>query len=149
MIVHVQICPNDCIFRYLHLQDNNDTSVDHHADKLWKVRGFLEYLTRRFQEVYEVDGHVTVDESMVKFKGRLGFRQYLPLKPIKWGIKVWVLAESCTGYCANFQVYTGREGPAEKGLAHRVVMDLTRPYYGSHLSVYMDNFYSGKILHFI
>lgn len=132
-----------CIFRYFHLQDNADTSVDH-SDKLWKVRGFLDSLAKTFQEVYEVDGHATVDESMVKFKGRLGFRQYLPLKPIKWGIKVWVMAESSTGYCANFQVYSGREGPAEKGLAHRVVMDLTKPYVRSHLSVYMDNFYSGK-----
>lgn len=98
-----------------------------HSDKLWKVRGFLDSLAKTFQELYEVDGHATVDESMVKFKGRLGFRQYLPLKPIKWGIKVWVMAESSTGYCANFQVYSGREGPAEKGLAHRVVMDLTKP----------------------
>lgn len=135
-----------CIFRYFHLQDNADTSVDH-SDILWKVRGFLDSLAKTFQELYEVDGHATVDESMVKFKGRLGFRQYLPLKPIKWGIKVWVMADSSTGYCAKFQVYSGREGPAEKGLAHRVVMDLTKPYVRSHLSVYMDNFYLGK--HFL
>ncbi|KAL2099439.1 hypothetical protein ACEWY4_005919 [Coilia grayii] len=80
---------------------------------------------------------------MVKFKGRLAFRQYLPLKPTKWGIKVWVLAESSTGYVSNFQVYTGREGRTERGLAHHVVMELVKPYYGSHLSVFMDNFYSG------
>ena len=30
----------------------------------------------------------TIDESMIKFKGRLQIRQYLPGKPIKWGIKV-------------------------------------------------------------
>lgn len=135
------MCPTTmCIFRYLHLQDNNTACV---SDKLWKVRWFLDYLSSRFQELYEVNGQVTVDESMVKFKGRLAFRQYLPMKPTKWGIKVWVMAESSTGYCANFQVYTGREGPTEKGLAHRVVMDLAKPYYGSHLSMYMDNFYTG------
>ncbi|XP_056441941.1 piggyBac transposable element-derived protein 4-like [Gadus chalcogrammus] len=65
------------------------------------------------------------------------------MKPTKWGIKVWVMAESATGYVTNFQVYAGREGSGEKGLAHRVVMDLARPYYGSHLSIYMDNFYTG------
>ncbi|KAJ8389957.1 hypothetical protein AAFF_G00112420 [Aldrovandia affinis] len=80
---------------------------------------------------------------MVKFKGRLAFRQYLPLKPTKWGVKVWVMAESSTGYITNFQVYTGREGMGEKGLAHHVIMDLATPYYGSHLSIFMDNFYSG------
>ena len=97
------------IFRYLHLQDNKAHDVDR-SDKLWKVRWFLDYLKDRFQELYEVNGFVSVDESMVKFKGRLSFRQYLPLKPTKWGIKVWVMAESSTGYVSNFQVYTGRKG---------------------------------------
>ncbi|KAK0153615.1 PiggyBac transposable element-derived protein 4 [Merluccius polli] len=129
------------IWRYFHLQDNNATDVDR-SDKLWKVRWYLNYLTQ-FQKLYEVNGFVTIDESMVKFKGRLAFQQYLPLKPTKWGIKVWVLAESSTGYVSNFQVYTGRDGRTEKGLAHRVVMDLVKPYYGSHLFVVMDNFYSG------
>lgn len=134
--------------RYLHLENNEADEVDH-SDKLWKVRWYLDFLTRRFQEIYEVDDNVTVDESMMKFKGRLALRQYLPMKPTKWGIKVWVMAESSTGYCANFQVYTGatKENGAkkkgEKGLAHRVVMDLAAPYLGTHLSIYMDNFYSG------
>ena len=104
------------------------------------MRWFLNYITARFQALYEVDGNVSVDESMIKFKGRLAFRQYLPMKPTKWGVKVWVMSESSTGYVTNFQIYAGREGSTEKGLAHRVVMDLAGPYYGSHLSVYMDNF---------
>ncbi|KAK3773982.1 hypothetical protein RRG08_056754 [Elysia crispata] len=52
------------------------------------------------------------------FKGRLTFRQYMPGKPIKWGIKVWALSESTTGYMSYFQVYTGREAGEEQGLAH-------------------------------
>ena len=63
-----------CIFRYLHLQDNKSNDVKQ-SDKLWKVRWYLDYLKDRFQELYEVDGFVSVDESMVKFKGRLAFRQ--------------------------------------------------------------------------
>jgi len=132
----------DIIWRYLHLQDNDDRGVDRN-DKLWKIRWYLDHMTRQFQEIYEVNGFVTLDESMVKYKGRLAFRQYLPHKANKWGIKVWVLAESSTGYVSNFQVYTGRERRTEKGLAHRVAMDLASPYYGSHLSIFMDSFYTG------
>ena len=29
-----------------------------------------------------------MDEAMVKFKGHLGMKQYLPVKPVKRGIKV-------------------------------------------------------------
>ena len=83
---------------------------------------------------------------MIKFKGRLSFRQYLPAKPVKWGVKVWVLAESDTGYLSKFQVYTGKEGNQEKGLSHRVVMDLCRNYFGSNIRVYMDNFYTSPDL---
>ncbi|KAL2095551.1 hypothetical protein ACEWY4_007699 [Coilia grayii] len=123
------------IWRYLHLQNNQAADVNRN-DKLWKMRWFLNYLTARLQALYEVNGTVAVDESIIKFKGRLSFRQYLPMKPTKWGVKVWVMAESSTGYVTNFQVYSGREGAQEKGLAHRVVMDLARPYYGSLVHLY-------------
>lgn len=53
------------------------------------------------------------------------------------------MAETTTGYVCSFQVYTGAiEGKTELNLAHRIVTDLASPYYGSHLSVYMDNFYT-------
>ena len=98
--------------------------------------------------VYVPDQNVTVDESMVRFKGRLQFRQYLPSKPIKWGIKVWALCESATGYLWNFEVYTGRTAgqPQQHGLSHHVVLDLAADLFRSYARVYMDNFYSGTEL---
>ena len=83
---------------------------------------------------------------MIKFKGRLAFRQYMPAKPMKWGIKVWAMCESKTGYFQCFQVYTGREGGQEKGLTHRVVTDLTQHLHGTFCKVFMDNYYSSPLL---
>ena len=54
--------------------------------------------------------HVTVDEEMVPFKGRLGIKQFMKDKPVKFGIKLWVLADSVTAYCYNLEVYTGKHG---------------------------------------
>ena len=133
------------IWRYLHIQNNEEQPQT--PDKLWKLRWFLDYLDNKFGEVYVPYKNATVDESMIKFKGRLSFRQYLPAKPIKWGLKLWVLAESDTGYLSKFQVYTGKEGQnQEKGLSYRVVMDLCKNYFGSNLNVYMDNFYTSTDL---
>ena len=42
------------------------------------------------------------------------------MKPVKRGIKVWVLAD-VNGYFCNMQVYTGRESSAKRGLSSRVV----------------------------
>ena len=45
---------------------------------------------------------------MVGFKGVVGFRQYCQLKPTKWGLKSFVLADSETGYVLDIP-YTGAE----------------------------------------
>ena len=75
----------DFMWRYIHLQDNTVPAPV--GEKVWKLRWFLNHLTTRFQEVYTPYQNCTIDESMIKFKGRLSFRQYLPAKPIKWGDK--------------------------------------------------------------
>ena len=45
---------------------------------------------------------------MIAFKGRLYFKQYLPKKPTKWGLKAFVLAESAMEYVFEFDVYMGK-----------------------------------------
>ena len=59
---------------------------------------------------------------MIKFQGRSSLKQYMPLKPVKRGIKVWLLADSRNGYFSKFNVYTGKGATAEKGLGMRVVI---------------------------
>ena len=48
---------------------------------------------------------VLVDEGLVKFNGRLSFKQYMLMKPDKFGIKVWMLADADNYYVPRFQVY--------------------------------------------
>jgi hypothetical protein len=86
-----------------------------------------------------------VDEAMIKFQGRSSLKQYLPLKPIKRGIKVWVLADSSNGYFSRLEVYTGRKGDnVEHGLGARVVRELTADFQGVWHRVYFDNFFTSK-----
>ena len=57
-------------------------------DKLFKVRPLLDRLANTFREEYRPSKFVSIDEGMVKYKGRLGFKQYMPVRPVKRGIKV-------------------------------------------------------------
>jgi hypothetical protein len=67
----------------------------------------------------------TIDEQLVTFRGRCAFRAYMPNKPGKYGIKVWVLCDAKTFYCCNFKVYLGSTGNApERNKGARVVKDL-------------------------
>ena len=101
------------ISRYLHFVDN-DTLVPRGCpghDRLGKVRPIVDHLSVKF---------AAVDEAMIKFQGRSSLKQYMPMKPVKRGIKVWVLADSHTGYFSKFEVYTGKSASPEKGLGARV-----------------------------
>ncbi|XP_070562433.1 piggyBac transposable element-derived protein 4-like [Ptychodera flava] len=106
---------------------------------------------RRFMEEYQPHRQVSVDECMILFKGRLGIKQYEKSKPVKFGIKVWMLADSVTGYNYNFEVYCGENGGDENtyptvGLATRVVLQLTKPLAGEGYTVYTDRFYTSPML---
>lgn len=62
------------------------------------------------------------------------------------GVKVWTLADSDTGYIHQLQVYTGKEGSQEKGLAQRFVTNLLGHMQHKNVRVFMDNFYSSTSL---
>ena len=54
-------------------------------DHLGKVRLVIDELSKKFTELYE---EVAVDEAMIKFTGRSSVKKYMPMKPIKLGVKV-------------------------------------------------------------
>ena len=132
------------IRRYLHLVDNDTLPPPGTpgSDRLAKVRPLFEAVNSKCQTLYQPHRDVAVDEAMLKFQGRSSLKQYLPLKPVKRGIKVWVLADSTNGYFWNMQVYTGKEKSSERGLGTRVVKDLTEPLRQKYHHVYFDNFFS-------
>lgn len=84
------------IRQYLHLnnQENMLPREDPNFDKLFKIRPLLDTLSGTFREEYQLSKFVSIDEGMVKYKGRLGFKQYMPMKPVKRLIKIWVLADA-------------------------------------------------------
>ena len=102
----------DCfslILRFLHLNDSSQyrRKGEPGQDPLFKLRPFTELLFDNFQSKYTLSKELCIDESMIAFKGRLSFIQYMPKKPTKWEMKAFVLADSQTGYMYNWHLYTG------------------------------------------
>ena len=132
------------IQQYFHLADRTQNPPYRQPghDRLHHVRTVMDEVLRRCTETYHPHQNVSVDEAMVKFRGRLSFRQYLPAKPTKYGIKVWMRADPKNGFVNEFQVYTGREeNNREVGLATRVVLDMTRLIWGRGHIVNVDNYF--------
>ena len=136
------------LWNYLHLADNDDLTRpkkgEQGYDKIWKIRPMFVELVPSFQDHFYIGQNVSVDEIMIKGKGKNPIKQYLPMKPIKRGSKIWALACSDCAYVFDLQVYLGKQGNTEHGLAHRVVTDLCLLNLGpnNHV-VYMDNFFTG------
>ena len=72
----------------------------------------------------------------------------MPAKPTKYGIKVWMAADSKNGYVINHDVYLGSEEGVRRihGLGYDVVMKMIQPYMNKNHHVYFDNFFSSPVL---
>lgn len=133
------------INRYLHLNDNSKMPARESpdADKLFKLRPFLESLQVNFTRCYNPHKEQAIDEAMIKYKGRTSLKQYMPMKPIKRDIKVWCRADSHSGYLCDFDIYTGRHRDGiQKGLGYSVVTRLCRGIEGKWYNIYFDNFFT-------
>jgi len=117
----------ESILRFLHFVYNNSVLPWKDRDRLFKIRPVIEELVCQFQQNYTLAREISIDETMVKFKGRKFFRQFLPRKPIRFGFKLFTLAESKSGYIWNFEFYIGRKGEAEQNQPKNVAVRLTNP----------------------
>ena len=86
--------------------------------------------SKHFASLYNPSQEIAIDEAMIKFQGRSSLKQYMPMKPIKGGIKVWVLGDSKNGYFSRLEIYTGKKDHTEHGLGSCVVKDLTKDFQG-------------------
>ncbi|XP_049871503.1 piggyBac transposable element-derived protein 4-like [Pectinophora gossypiella] len=87
--------------------------------------------------------NLTIDETLVLWRGRLSIKQHIKGKRHKFGIKLYVLADS-KGTCQKIIMYTGAADPAVGGSGHtdKVVKSLMEKYFDQGYSLYMDNFYN-------
>jgi hypothetical protein len=83
---------------------------------------------------------------MVPWRGRLSFRQYVPGKAHKYGVKMYKVADT-NGYTWNFMIYTGKQNPtASRGHSQTITMQLLEDLAGCHRTVVADNFFTSIVL---
>ena len=103
----------------------------------------------RCLSLYQPRQNVAIDERMVKSRHRSGIRQYIKDKPTKWGIKLWVLADSSNGYTVDFDVYIGKaagQTVSANGLGFDVVVKLMEHFLNQGYHLFVDNFYTSVTL---
>ncbi|MDG8288249.1 transposase, partial [Streptococcus pneumoniae] len=76
-------------------------------DCLILVLPVLEYIREWCQFLVVPSKNLSLDEGMMPYKGRLSIKVYNPKKPKKYGVKLFFIMESNTGYVVDFSVYSG------------------------------------------
>ena len=141
--------------KFLHF-NNNETVDPENPDRSHKVRPLIELLRERLRKVYSTGKNLSVDESLVLYKERLKFKQYIKTKCAQFGIKLYELCMS-NGITLDFLVYCGQGMYSDDDLyskmpaSERIPMILMEPFPGKGHVFYTDNFYTSPLLakHFL
>lgn len=138
----------ELLLKFWHFSNNQDLQAS--QDRLYKVKNLVDRLVQTYKEYFTPGEKICIDESMVPFRGRLLFKQYLPKKKSKYGIKIYKL---CTagGYTWNLKIYCGKDSDTDLTSGTKtenLVMSLVEGLTDEGRTLYADNFYSSIPLAF-
>jgi hypothetical protein len=109
-----------------------------------KYETYLEFLNTAFSKLYNPPKNLVTEEVTVVFKGRVVFRQYIPKRHRRFGIKIYNLWD-CTGYTCGMKVYKQRKAQ-DLTATYATAKELTRKVEGRSHKLYMGNFFSSPDL---
>ncbi|GLV46372.1 uncharacterized protein CBL_20714, partial [Carabus blaptoides fortunei] len=128
------------ILRCLSCYEKPDQKKISTETKLGKVSDLVSLVIKNFQQAYMPGEKLSLDESLLLFRGRLSFRQYIKSKKARYGIKFFELT-TFDGYVLNLEIYQGKAAETD-GKTSSIVKRLMAPYLNRGHHLYMDNFYN-------
>ena len=138
------------LLSFLYYADNENRIT---GDRIWQVREILSMFLTRYKKYFYPFQKMVVDEAIILFKGRLVFKQYIPTKRHRFGIKLFVLCDCDTGIVLDMIVYTGTDIDIPKaskndpmGMSGAIVKKMMAPYMGRGHILYTDNWYTSPAL---
>lgn len=140
------------IQKNLHFSNNEDYNPETHPQpKLNKIWPVFESINNKCRSLYIPERDISIDESLMLYKGRLSWVQYIPLKRARLGIKLYCLCESESGYLYSSIIYTGKgtkinDKYKDLPMSSQVVLSLMEPLLGMGYCLTTDNFYTSPQL---
>ena len=137
------------ILKCLHFS-NNEEIEEIEQNRLRKVIKVIEMLKAKFTSALTPFQNLCIDESLMLWKGRLSFRQYIPSKRNRLGIKLFMLCDCETRYLLDLLVYAGSQTDITLspglGVSGSIVQKLISNYLGQERILFVDNWYTSPSL---
>ena len=126
--------------------DDRDTRITRKAeDRLAPIREIFTLFVHNCQKNYSLEKFKTIDKMLVGFRGRCGFRQYIPSKPNMYGIKIYALVDAKMYYLHHLETYAGKQPDGPHSLSNKpadVVRRLFAHISGSGRNITADNWFT-------
>ena len=108
------------LLRFWHFEEPDATE-----SPLQKISLLMDHLNNTMAAIYCPDQDLSLDESMVLWRGRLIFRQYIKNERHKYGVKMYELCES-SGIILRSSIFSGIAYPDRRNLGQTgaIVMKL-------------------------
>ena len=100
------------LLRCLRFDDQPTRQVRMQTDKFAHIRALWDCVMNNCKNNYKAGQTVTIDEQLLAFRGRCAFRMYIPNKPAKYGIKLFMVCDAEKLYCLYAIPYLGKESTA-------------------------------------
>ncbi|XP_030750072.1 piggyBac transposable element-derived protein 4-like [Sitophilus oryzae] len=114
-------------------------------DKFAHIRAVFDKFIDNCKAAYSPSEYLTIDEKLESFRGRCSFRQYMPNKRAKYGIKIHALVDARSYYVVNMEPYVGQqpEDPFRVSNSPKDIVDrLVIPVSGTKRNITFDNWYT-------
>ncbi|XP_071055926.1 piggyBac transposable element-derived protein 2-like [Onthophagus taurus] len=136
----------EAILSHFHLANNYELDAE---DKYAKIRPLVTMINEKFLCYAPIEEYYSFDESMCKYFGRHGLKQFIRGKPIRFGFKIWCGATRL-GYVVNVDPYQGKNGYKEKddlnlGLGGQLVYKFAKILKSQNpnpFHLFCDNFFT-------
>ena len=143
------------LLKFLHFSDN-EAYDGQTPPKLYKIQPVFDHLVRKFSEAYIPADKLSIDESLLLWKGRLGWKIYIPKKRARFGMESYKLCEAQTGYVWSMLWYTGATTQLKDEVhgvdissftkPSKIVCTLAERLLKQGYLITMDNYYSSPEL---
>ena len=141
------------ILSNLHFYDmlkRENREAQYVKDKMRRIRLVFDHLRSSFSNAHNPSKNLVIDESLVLWRGNIGFRQYIPSKRHRFGLKLFVLCDCKSGFLQDLILYTGKDtqigGTETFGVSGAVVLELLEQYLGRGHTLFIDNWYTSPLL---
>lgn len=128
----------EILLQMIHFSDNNQIDK---TNRLYKLGTILDDIMINSNMCMKPGESFCIDESLIKFMGRLSFKQYIKNKRNKFGIKLFKLCiHPC--YTLAVKVYCGKEANPDFNVGSKIVQELSEPFLNCGRTLVVDNWYA-------